>query len=428
MTMLISLTEWESIIVQYDDYSFDKAARQAAQKLNQAGVLNILELRDCIRIDANSHVGRVTLGSLQVNVSPKITGLPLYRLLKYAYGLKDMKLFEKAHHFIDSLDFFDLMVYQLYVEAEDLITRGLSRDYVRKEAELASPKGRIDVGRIASRAGLLGESLPCRYFERVEDTLLNQVLLAGLRFSLELVTDDMLRMGIRKLCSLLSDEVTAVNLDNIVIRRALNSLNRLTESYRSLLTIIDLLYNSCGIERKERSHEALLCGYFFDMNVFFERLILRLLHEYAEDYQVKDQYALRSMFAYDPFLNPQFRNPPTMRPDFALIRYGKVVRLLDAKYRDLWQSGLPTNMLYQLAVYALSGVGDNTATIIYPATEDLPAQKINVISPIDGMQTASVILQPIDLIKTADLIHHDRAALRRYINSIIVLPAGADSA
>jgi len=89
---------------------------------------------------------------------------------------------------------------------------------------------------------------------------------------------------------------------------------------------------------------------------------------------------------------------------------------------------LPTNMLYQLAVYALSGVGDNTATIIYPATEDLPAQKINVISPIDGMQTASVILQPIDLIKTADLIHHDRAALRRYINSIIVLPAGADSA
>ena len=130
--MLISLAEWESMTVKYDDYSFDSAARHTAQKLNEAGVLNILELRDCIRIDANSHVGRATLGSLQVNVSPKITGLPLYRLLKYAYGLKDMELFEKAHHFIDSPDFFDVIVYQLYVEAEELITRGLRRDYVLK--------------------------------------------------------------------------------------------------------------------------------------------------------------------------------------------------------------------------------------------------------------------------------------------------------
>ncbi len=422
--MLISLAEWESMTVKYDDYSFDSAARHTAQKLNEAGVLNILELRDCIRIDANSHVGRATLGSLQVNVSPKITGLSLYRLLKYAYGLKDMELFEKAHHFIDSPDFFDVIVYQLYVEAEELITRGLRRDYVPKKSELKSPKGRIDVGRIAARAGLLGDSLPCNYFERVEDTLLNQAMLAGLRFSLNLGVDEMLKMRIRMLCSLLSDEVTAVNLDKVVIRRALNSLNRLTESYRSVLTIIDILYRSCGIDMESRRLEASLSGYFFDMNAFFERLVSRLLHEYTEGCQVKDQYALRNMFAYDSSLNSQFRNPPTMRPDFALMRYGKVTRLLDAKYRDLWKSRLPTNMLYQLAVYALSGIGDTTATIIYPATEDLPVQKIDIMSPIDGMRTASVVLQPLNLIKTADLLHNNRAALRRYINSIIVMPAG----
>ncbi|MDS9471549.1 hypothetical protein [Sporosarcina pasteurii] len=61
------------------------------------------------------------------------------------------------------------------------------------------------------------------------------------------------------------------------------------------------------------------------------------------------------------------------------MKGGKVVKLLDAKYCDLWERNLPSDMLYQLAIYAISGVGNKTATIIYPAMSDVPTvQKISI--------------------------------------------------
>ena len=45
---------------------------------------------------------------------------------------------------------------------------------------------------------------------------------------------------------------------------------------------------------------------------------------------------------------------PTPRPDYVMSRGGHIVAIADAKYRDLWKRDLPSGMLYQLSVYALS--------------------------------------------------------------------------
>ncbi|MEF2115264.1 MULTISPECIES: McrC family protein [Clostridium] len=115
-----------------------------------------------------------------------------------------------------------------------------------------------------------------------------------------------------------------------------------------------------------------LRGYFFDMNAFFETLIGRLLQNFSEGYSVKDQYSLHDMFIYTSRFNPYNRKSPTPRPDFALMKEGRVVKVLDAKCRDLWERSLPAKMLYQLAIYAVSGIGDKTATIVYPTLSDIP--------------------------------------------------------
>ncbi|MCB2361049.1 hypothetical protein [Clostridium estertheticum] len=69
------------------------------------------------------------------------------------------------------------------------------------------------------------------------------------------------------------------------------------------------------------------------------------------------------MFIYTSRFNPCHRKSPTPRPNFEIMKDGKVVKLLDTKYRALWGRSLLAKMLYQLAIYAVSGIGDKTATI-----------------------------------------------------------------
>ncbi|MDR6496718.1 hypothetical protein J2797_006645 [Paraburkholderia terricola] len=56
------------------------------------GKIDIHERYDGITIETTSFVGRVDVGPLRVVVRPKLPAMPLTRLLRYAYGLRDLRL------------------------------------------------------------------------------------------------------------------------------------------------------------------------------------------------------------------------------------------------------------------------------------------------------------------------------------------------
>lgn len=374
------------------------ADRALIEQLSAEGMLEVRELRKGIEIRTNSFVGKVQFGAFTITIAPKLGRESFVRLFRYAYGLRDLSLMPIAPFSAGGTLFEDLLPAQLLAEAEELLARGLDRRYVAVEESLSSPRGHIDMNRIAREGGIIRGSLPCRHHLRLSDCLLNQVLLGGLLFAAACARSSPLKIALRKLADVLAVSIRPRPLHRHLVAQATRNLDRMAAAYSPALTIISLLLDGESPALDDSEEPIQLPGFLFDMNRFFQRLLGRFLCENLDNVQVIEEKGLRHLLRYAPGENPKQRRAPHPRPDFAIKTADSNVRLFDAKYRDLWGQKLPREMLYQLAMYALSQPRGGVATILYPTTVDQarPA-RIEIGEPLGGWDRASVVLQPVHL-------------------------------
>ncbi|MDI1442410.1 hypothetical protein [Polyangium sp. 6x1] len=372
--------------------------RALVTRLARERVLVVRELARGLEIETTSYVGKIRLDTLTLNISPKLGGELFARLFRYAYRLRDLRPMPTASFSTGGSLFEDLLPTQLLAEAEVLFARGLDRRYVSIDESLSSPRGRIDMSRIAREGGVIRGSLPCRHHLRLSDCLLNQVLLGGLHLAAGMALNPALKVELRRLADVLAVSVRARPLHRQFVAQAEQGLDRMAAAYAPALTIIGLLLDGEAPALEDTEEPLVLPGFLLDMNRFFQRLLGRFLGVNLQDCQVVEEQALEDLMRYAPGENPKRRRSPRPRPDFAVKTPDGKLLLLDAKYRDLWQRDLPRDMLYQLALYALSQPRGGRATILYPTTanEAQPA-RIEIGEPLGGWDRASIVLQPVHL-------------------------------
>ena len=415
----ISLEEWSKVGPQDNPLlaglNFDEhpSARTLAEELSRSDIIEAQELAHGLFIRSTSHVGSVDLGPVHLTITPKITGMPLLTLLRYAYGLRDLRLGEDVEYEVSGSPFRDLLLRQLLREAKELIARGLHRRYQPSDEELVSPRGRFSFGLLARRGGVTQATLPCRHHPRLTDCLPNQVLLSGLELGVQSTEDTDLRTRLRRVAALLSNGISRIELSDGVFAQLSRQANRLTRSYRPAFQLIEMLFQGGGPVLNAERGRIRLPGFLFDMNRFFQALMGRFLQEHLPEHSLREEYRLKGMFSYVPGFNPQRKQAPTPRPDFVVFGAEGPIAILDAKYRDLWAQSLPRDMLYQLALYALSQRRRLQAIILYPTLDTLAQEaRIEVREPLVGTAKAEVVLRPADLNRLAELVRPPSSARR----------------
>ncbi|NBC15199.1 MAG: hypothetical protein GVY09_18030 [Gammaproteobacteria bacterium] len=388
-----------------------RSVQALAAALSDTGRLRITELARGLRLEATAWVGRVTLGDLTITVEPKLPQLPLLGLLRYAYGWRDVRLVGATDFATAGGAFLDLLIVQLVSEVSDLLARGLHRDYVRNEAALASPRGRIDFHRYAT-VGAPTAALPCIHHPRRAATDLNGLLLSGLRHAAGATACLDLRVRLRRLAGRLALDAPAAPISDGAVAAALRGLDRCTGHYGAALRLLALILSGQSITLDDPPRALRLNGFLLDMNAFFQALLGRFLSEHLDACEIVQEERLHGLFAYDRKHNPRRRRDPQPRPDFVVRRDATADVILDAKYRDLWERPLPREMLYQLAIYALAqGETSASATLLYPSFAPQASDQVVVFSDVvRGMPKARVILRPVDLQRLERLLRDGKAS------------------
>ena len=255
--------------------------------------------------------------------------MPLARLVRYAYGLRDIATIEETRAPTARYGLHDLLIAMLAAEVEELVHRGLARRYTSLSERLESPRGRILVGQLIHQGGIVEARLPCQHFERRVNWQLNQVLLAGLNAAAKMTEDPDLRWRVHRLAEMFGD-VERRKLDLAEIDQSVRGLTRLTAANAAALTIIRLLYDILGITFESSGSSSRMPGFLFDMNVFFQRLLSRFLHDNLTSMRIGDEIATAHVFAYGMDANPRRRRAPVLYPDYSLFNGNMLRGFLDA--------------------------------------------------------------------------------------------------
>lgn len=355
---VISLREFERLHVGDLDPERPSVRPEQARQiegLRRRHGFDVFERTGEAMLSASHYVGAVQLGSVTIEVVPKVEGIDgttmrrnLVAMLSTAYGL-EVSVGEVASVATQRFGLLEylvrLFVNRLFAE----LHRGLVRRYEAREENLTVLRGRVLIGEQIRRNTIAPERFYCGFEEFTEDNPLNRVLKAALRLLLAFSRNVDNQRSLAEL--LLAFEAVAD-----VGRRSLPwkeiRIDRLNARYGPCLNLASLFLRQTPPDVTAGSAGGL--SVFFDMNVLFEEYIGRVAAKTLRPlgYDVRLQEGRRYL-VYDEVAE---RDAFLLKPDIVGRVGEKPVWIIDTKWKELSQQeareGVAQADMYQMYAYA----------------------------------------------------------------------------
>lgn len=317
---------------------------------------------DLYQIEVRSHVCRALLPSSKrlVRVQPKMPIRNVLEMLGVAYGLYTKKhgdpfgdLGEAEYE--RAPEIFETLVRYFLDKIEAKLMRGLMSDYVWREDDLTTIRGRISFDLHIRHSLIQRDRISCRFSEFLRDIPENQVLLWTL-FVLSRM-DFWMEETKRRIFAAIK-QFHGVSLK--VHRRGEFPefhYHRLNDDYKDLHAWARLFVNMTAFS--DKVGEIRFRGFLLDMNDLFEKYISQAFLENHGQFEVKDQ---RRGLLFEE------RDVP-IRPDLTILLNGRPVAVVDAKYKRTHEEEFKNFDVYQMIAYS-TALGVDSAFLIYPEEDE----------------------------------------------------------
>jgi 5-methylcytosine-specific restriction enzyme subunit McrC len=398
---VIELSEWKTRELPEQQLTADDRVMVKALSSDHSRRLKIDELRRGIRISTFSWIGVVRFSQFEVRVVPKLAGhnLRVVEMMELTLGVDTLRRCPAArtmHN--EGAQLLDLIALLLVEESERVLRAGLMSDYVEEEDDLPVLRGRLLADRqLLERFGRVDRVI-CRYDERKQDVLENQLLAAALDACARRVSHPLVRRKARQLGNVLHGVCDPLGLDLQAARHEI-FYSRMNEHYRDAHQLAWLVLDCLGITDLFSPGPTRIFAFMLDMNQLFERFVLAVLEWLLTGSAIDVRYQKRDR----SIIVDAVTSRPYSRviPDFLLtVPNSRSERLaLDAKYKLYDTVRVSPSDIYQAFLYAYAYGNEDlpspNAGLIYPSED--PAGGFHELRVRGGGQLTDAMVSVVGL-------------------------------
>lgn len=367
--------------------------RAQAEALKRTGFVEVSPApRDRWRVTATSYVGSLVVGDIRLLIRPKINSQNLFLLLEP--GLPHSAWRREAFEYDVSSDLLPSVIAFFARTLETTLARGVLRAYRTREETLVALRGRLDLPRQFTRAGVL-TPVACTYDDFTDDIAENRVLRATVQRALRLARVDPAdrQRLMRQLLALdgVSDQaVVPEDIDRL-------HLTRLNQHYGPALRLARLLLANLTLTDSQGTASA--SSFMVDMNDLFQRFVTeRLRRELRGRLDVIDE----------PTVHLDTGRQVTMLPDLMFrTPQGQHLYVGDIKYKLANDARGRSGDYYQLLAYT-TALDLPEGVLIYCRHENDETDSRAVT--VRNVRT-KLVLRSLDLSGSPERVEHELTAL-----------------